>query len=68
MRFIGIIVVVLFIFILTKLYLGISLDGKDNETVKQREIYRESQEKLKRAVETLESEYEKYGDIEESQE
>ncbi len=68
MRFIGIIVVVLFIFILTKLYLGIPLDDRDNETVKQREIYRESQEKLKSVAETLESEYEKYGDIEESQE
>ncbi len=64
MRFIGIVVVILFIFILTKFYMGISLDDKDNEVVKQREIYRESQEKLKRAGETLEREYEKYNDIE----
>ncbi len=64
MRFIGIVAVILFIFILTKFYMGISLDDKDNEVVKQREIYRESQEKLKRAGETLEREYEKYNDIE----
>ncbi|GLI54965.1 hypothetical protein PM10SUCC1_04800 [Propionigenium maris DSM 9537] len=64
MRFIGIIVVVLFIFILMKFYMGMSLDGKDNEVIKQREIYRESQEKLKRATKTLELEYGKYEDIE----
>lgn len=64
MKFIGITVVLLIIFILTRFYLGISPDGKDNEAVKHREIYRESQEKLIRATETLESEYKKYEDIE----
>lgn len=59
--------VVLFILILAKFYLGISSGDKGNEAVKHREIYRESQEKLKRATETLESEYGKYEDIEEGE-
>lgn len=68
MKFIEVAIVIFFILILAKVYVGMSSDEKQNEAIKHKKIYTESQEKLKKAAEVLEMEYEKYRDLEGSQE
>jgi len=64
MKIIEVLIVIFLIFILTKFYVGISSDEKNNEVINHKRIYTESQEKLKKATETLEKEYEKYQETE----
>ena len=68
MKFIEVAIVIFFILILAKVYVGVASDEKNNEVIKHKKIYTESQEKLKKATEILETEYEKYQDPEGSHE
>lgn len=68
MKFIEVAIVIFFILILAKVYVGVTSDEKNNEVTRHKKIYTESQEKLKKATEILETEYEKYRDLEGSQE
>ena len=68
MKFIEVAIVIFFILILAKVYVGVTSDEKNNEVIKHKKIYTESQERLKKATEILETEYEKYRDPEGSQE
>lgn len=60
MKIIELLVVLFLIFILAKFYTGGFQDEKSSEIITQKRIYIESQEKLKKAKETMEEEYKKY--------
>ncbi|UUV18376.1 hypothetical protein NRK67_13935 [Fusobacteria bacterium ZRK30] len=62
MKIIELLIVLFLIFILVNFYTGRSQNEKNNEIIKHQKIYMESQEKLKKATETMEKEYEKYKD------
>jgi len=60
MKIIELLVVLFLIFILAKFYTGGFQGEKSSEIITQKRIYIESQEKLKKAKETMEEEYKKY--------
>ncbi len=60
MKIIELLIVLFLIFILAKFYTGVSQNEKSGEIITHKRIYTESQEKLKKATETMEKEYEKY--------
>ncbi|WP_028856029.1 hypothetical protein [Psychrilyobacter atlanticus] len=62
MKIIELLIVLFLIFILAKFYTGGSQNEKGGEVIKHQKIYMESQEKLKKATEAMEEEYEKYKD------
>lgn len=62
MKIIELLIVLFLIFILVIFYTGRSQDEKNNEIIKHKKIYMESQEKLEDAMEIMEKDYEKYKD------
>lgn len=60
MKIIELIIVLFLIFILARFYTGGFEGKKSSEVIKHQKIYIESEEKLKKATEAMEEEYEKY--------